>query len=81
MDKKKYEYKTQSLDEFAIALALGAEVVEVDRSTERFFTFSLRGDFDMESTMLSLASRTLTINAYALCDALRRAKSLVHRRL
>ena len=81
MDEKKYEYKTQSLDEFAIALALGAEVVEVDRSTERFFTFSLRGDFDMESTMLSLASRTLTINAYALCDALRRAKSLVHRRL
>jgi len=81
MDEKKYEYKTQSLDEFAIALALGAEVVEVDRSTERFFTFSLRGNFDMESTMLSLASRTLTINAYALCDALRRAKSLVHRRL
>ena len=81
MDEKKYEYKTQSLDEFAIALALGAEVVEVDRNTERFFTFSLRGNFDMESTMLSLASRTLTINAYALCDALRRAKSLVHRRL
>jgi hypothetical protein len=81
MEEKIYEYKTQSLDEFAVALALGAEVAKIDRETdERFFTFFLKGKFDMESTMLSLASKTLEINAYALCDALRRAKSVIHRK-
>jgi hypothetical protein len=81
MEEKMYSYKTQSLDEFSVALALGAEVVEVDRETDtRFFTFHLKGKFDMESTMLSLASKTLVINAYLLCDAMRRAKSLIHRR-
>ena len=80
-EEKVYEYKTQSLDEFAVALALGAEIAEVDRKTdERFFTFSLKGNFDIQKTMLSLASKTLEVNAYALCDALRRAKSLIHRR-
>lgn len=81
MEEKKYTYKTQSLDEFAITLALGAEIVSVDRITDpRFFTFEIIGTFDIESKMLALASKTLEINAYALCDALRRAKSLVHRR-
>jgi hypothetical protein len=80
MEEKIYEYKTQSLDEFAVALALGAEVTGVDRGDERFFTFSLKGNFDMEKTMFALASKTLNINAYALCDALRRAKSLVHKK-
>lgn len=79
--EKTYEYKTQSLDEFAVALALGAEVIEVDKTTDaRFFTFSLKAAFDMEATMLALASRTLEINAYLLCDALRRAKNLIHKR-
>lgn len=81
MDEKKYEYRTQSLDEFSVALALGAEVVEVDRETDtRFFTFKLRANFDMEEMRLSLASKTLLVNAYALCDALRRCKSLIHKR-
>jgi hypothetical protein len=81
IEEKTYDYKTQSLDEFAVALALGAEIVEVDRKTdERFFTFLLKGNFDIQKSMLSLASKTLEINAYALCDALRRAKSLIHRR-
>lgn len=81
MDEKTYEYKTQSLDEFACALALGAEVVSVDRDSDpRFYTFNLRGKFDMEKMRLELASRTLTINAYSLCDALRRAKAVIHRR-
>jgi len=81
IEQNTFEYKTQSLDEFAVALAMGAEVVNVDRNTdERFFTFSLKGDFDIEQTMLKLASKTLDINAYALCDALRRAKSLIHRK-
>ena len=80
-EQKTYEYKTQSLDEFACALALGAEVVKVDRDTDqRFFTFSLTGEFDIEKAMLSLASKTLEINAYLLCDAMRRCKSIVHRK-
>lgn len=80
-ENKTYEYKTQSLDELSVALSLGAEVTGVDRITDnRFFTFSLTADFDMEKVMLALASRTLQVNAYNLCDALRRAKSLVHRR-
>lgn len=80
-EQKIFEYKTQSLDEFAVALALGAEVVGVDKTTDtRFFTFSLKAKFDLEATMLALASRTLEVNAYLLCDALRRAKSLIHKR-
>ena len=81
IEKTYYEYKTQSLDEFAVALSLGAEVLWVDKTTDsRFYTFGLKAEFDMEKTMLALASRTLTVNAYGLCDALRRAKSIVHRR-
>ena len=81
MEEKTYEYKTQSLDELAVALALGAEIVKVDRDTDaRFFAFHLTGKFDIETTMLSLASKTLEINAYALCEALRRAKSVIHRK-
>lgn len=79
--EEKYTYETKSLDEFAVALALGAEVVSVDRKgDDRFFTFHLRGDFDMEKVSLQLASKTLQINAYDLCEALRRAKSIVHSR-
>lgn len=81
MEEKIYEYETQSLDEFSVALALGAEVVKIDRETDiRFFTFTLKGKFDIESTMLSLASKTLEINAFLLCEALRRAKAVIHRR-
>jgi hypothetical protein len=79
--EKTYEYKTQSLDEFSVALALGAEVVEVDRETDpRFFEFHLKAKFDMEKMKLSLASKTLTVNAYDLCEAMRRAKSIIHRK-
>ena len=78
---KIYELDTQSLDEFSCALALGAEVVKVDRESDlRFFTFSLRAKFDLEVMRLALASRTLEVNAYALCDAIRRAKSIIHRK-
>ena len=81
IEEKTHEYKTQSLDEFAVSLALGAEVVSVDRNTdERFFTFFLKAKFDIEKAMLSLASKTLEVNAYALCDAMRRSKSVIHRK-
>lgn len=80
-EKKVFSYRTRSLDEFAVALSLGAEVVGVERKDDdRFFTFHLRGDFDMEKIALQLASRTLVVNAYDLCEALRRAKSIVHSR-
>ena len=81
-EKTTYSYKTRSLDEFAVALALGAEVTGVskDNPDERFFTFHLRGAFDIEKTALALASKTLVVNAYDLCEALRRAKSLVHQK-
>ena len=79
--EKTYEYKTQSLDEFSVALALGAEVTEVDRESDtRFFEFHLKAKFDMEKMKLSLASKTLTVNAYDLCEAMRRAKSIIHRK-
>ena len=76
----KYTYETKSLDEFAVLMALGAEVVHVDRITDpRFFKFSLRSDvIDLEKKALELASKTLEINAYQLCDAMRRCKSVVH---
>ena len=77
-----YKYETQSLDEFACALALGAEVTRVDKDSDpRFFTFYLNASFDMEKMRLALASKTLEINAYNLCDAIRRAKAIIHRRL
>lgn len=79
--EKTYEYETRSLDNFAVALALGANVVKVDREVgDRFYTFHLRGSFDMEEMALQLASRTLVINAYDLCEALRRSKSIIHSR-
>jgi hypothetical protein len=78
-EEKTYRYNTKSLDEFSVCLALGAEVVDVDREgDDRFFTFHLKASFDMEKTALQLASKTLTVNAYDLCEALRRAKSLIH---
>lgn len=78
----KYKYNTKSLDEFITSLALGAEVVKVDRLTDpRFFTFYLESEtVDLEKKMLELASRTLEINAYTILDAGRRAKSVVHAR-
>jgi hypothetical protein len=80
-EQKVFTYRTRSLDEFAVALALGAKVVGVERrEDERFFTFHLEGEFDMEKTSLELASRTLTINAYDLCEGLRRAKAVVHQK-
>lgn len=75
-------YETKSLDEFAVLLSLGAEVVRVDRiSDPKFFKFHLESDkVDMEKTTLALASKTLTVNAYELCEAMRRAKSIIHSR-
>lgn len=76
-----YKHSTQSLDEFALALALGAEIVEVDRLTDpRFFTFHLKGNFNIEEATLALASKSIKVNAHDLFDAMRRAKSVVHRR-
>lgn len=78
-EEKVYSYKTRSLDELAVALALGAEVVDVEKKPEdRFLTFHLKSIFDMKPVALQLASRTLTINAQDLCDALKRAKSIIH---
>ena len=80
-EEKTFKYETKSLDDFAVALALGAEVVSVDRKDDdRFFTFHLKASFDIEKMALQLASKTLTVNAYDLCEALRRAKSIVHNR-
>lgn len=81
-EKKCFTYETKSLDDLAVALALGAEVVDVvrERPDDRFFTFHLRGPFDIKTIALQLASRTLTINAYDVLEANRRAKSLVHSR-
>lgn len=78
-EEKIFVYETRSLDDLAVALALGAEVVDVDKKTgERFFTFYLKGSFDIKAAALKLASRTLEMNAYDLLEANRRAKSLVH---
>jgi hypothetical protein len=80
-EKKVYSYRTRSLDEFAVALALGAEVTGVERKPDdRFLTFHLKGEFNIEEIALQLASKTLDINAHDLCEAMRRAKSLVHSR-
>ena len=87
-EEKIYEFETKSLDDLSVCLALGAEVVKVDRNSDaRFFTFYLRGDFDMEAVSLQLASKTLkvcvgdrVIDAYDLLEAVRRAKSVVHQR-
>lgn len=74
-----FTYETRSLDDAAVALALGAEVYDMKREVgERFFTFYLRGGFDIKSVALQLASRTLKINAYDVLEANRRIKSLVH---
>ena len=75
-----YEYDTESLDEFACALALGAEVVKVDKKDEsRFLRFYLKANFDMDKMSLSLASKTLQIDALALCNAIRTCKSIINR--
>lgn len=76
-----FKYETKSLDEFAVLLSLGAEVVSVDRLTDsKFYRFSLSSGWDMEKKTLELASRTLQVNAYDLCEAMRRAKSVIHSR-
>ena len=88
MDTEKFTYKTKSLDELSLALAMGAEVVKVDRdSDERFFTFHLSAPFDMEKTSLQLASKTIKfhicdreVDIYDLLDAVRRSKSIIHQR-
>lgn len=80
-DKVEYKYETKSLDEFAVLLSMGAEVVNVDRVTDtRFYKFTLAGSWDMEKTTLEFASKKLKINAYELCEAMRRCKSIVHSR-
>lgn len=83
MDEKKiFKHETKSLDELSVLLALGAEVKQVDRNSDsRFYKFFLETDkFDMEKTTLALASKTLTVNAYDLLEAGRRAKSIIHAR-
>lgn len=72
-------YETRSLDELAVLLALGAEVVKVDRvSDPRFYKFYLEGEQDLERQALSFTSRKLMVNAADLLDARRRANSIVH---
>lgn len=80
--EKTYEYETKSLDEFAVALSIGAEITKVDRVKDpKFYTFYLKHEtIDIEKIALQLASRTLTVNAYELCEAMRRAKSVIHSR-
>lgn len=79
VEKQVFQYQTKSLDDLAVALALGAEVVDVVKEEgERFFSFHLQGDFDIKAIALKLASRTLTINAHDVLEANRRAKSIVH---
>lgn len=77
-----HKYETKSLDEFAVLLSLGAEVVKVDRvSDPKFYKFYLTSEkVDMEKAALSLASKTLDVNAYELCEAMRRCKSIIHSR-
>lgn len=79
-ENKKFKSKTKSLDEFAVALALGAVVTGKKREQEddRFYTFFLQADFDIDAKWLEHASKTLCINSVDLCDAMRRAKSVVH---
>jgi hypothetical protein len=79
-DTKKYS--TKSIDSAACVMALGARIVGVKREKEedRFLTFMFEADFDMESASLQLASETLMINAYKLCESMRRLKSLIHSR-
>lgn len=79
---QQYEYETKSLDELAVSLALGAELVDAHKrgADDRFLTFVLKADFDMKKIALQLASKTLQINAFSLCEAIRRAKSVIHNR-
>ena len=80
-EKKVYTHETKSLDDLAVALALGAEVVDVVRKADdRFLTFHLKAAFDIKAVTLKLASRTLELNAYDVLEANRRAKSIVHSR-
>lgn len=76
-----YTHSTQSLDELILALALGAEIDRVDRVTDpRFFTFFLKGVFDIEAATLKLASKSIKVDAHDMLDAMKRAKSVIHRR-
>jgi hypothetical protein len=80
-ENKPFKGKTKSLDEFAVALALGAEVTGVQRvDDDKFLTFHLQSTFDIEQAWLSLASKTLTVNAADFCEAYRRAKAITHTR-
>lgn len=78
-EEKVYTFETRSLDDLAVALALGAEVTDVQKKPgDKFLTFHLKGRFDIKAVSLKLASRTLEINAYDVLEANRRAKSIVH---
>lgn len=82
LENKTYRSKTKSIDEFAIALALGAEVTgkKKEDADERFFTFYLQAEFDIEQIWLEHASKKLCVNTVDFCEAMRRAKACVHSR-
>lgn len=78
-EKKVYTYRTKSLDVFSVALAMGAEITGVKREEgDRFLTFILRADFDIEQVAFKHESKTLEVNSFDLCEAMRRAKSVCH---
>lgn len=81
MDEKTiYKFNTKSLDELAVMLASGADLVKVDRTT-RFYTFFLESEkIDLEQISLQLASKKLVMNAAELLSAYKRAKSVSHSR-
>lgn len=77
-----FTYKTRSLFELATCLSLGAELTGRfhENPDDKFYTFVLKAGFDMEKTVLQLASRTLVGNVYDVLEAYQRAKSIVHAR-
>jgi len=78
---KQFKEKTKSLDQFAVALALGAEVTGVQRTEgDKFLTFHVQADFDIEAAWLSHTSKTLMVNSSDFCEAYRRAKAITHER-
>jgi hypothetical protein len=80
-EKKIYKHETKSMYNLAVCLALGANLVKVDRSDVKFFKFYLESEtVDLEEKTLLLTSRKLEINAYDLLEAYSRAKSIVHSR-
>ncbi len=79
-EKTVYRYSTRSIYEFAVCLAVGAEIVSVDRETDiRHYRFHVKSEsVDLEKKALELQSKTLVMNAYELLDAYGRAKSVIH---